>query len=205
MSGMIDYLIVGLGNPGSRYERTRHNIGWIALDNFRSMHNAKEMTLSGDSLYQKINIAGKNIVIAKPMTFMNNSGEAVAQLMKKFSVDIERIIVLVDEYNLAVGKVHLKNQGSHSGHNGIKSLMYHLSSNKFYRLRLGIGNNFASGEMTEYVLSNFTCSEKEEVEIMARRASEALNSIISKGTATSMTLINSERLYRTDETKIKPE
>ena len=160
MKEKFDYIFVGLGNPGAKYQKTRHNIGWLALYEF-VLRNDKDFHPSAklQAHQAKVEINGKKILCLLPTTYMNNSGETVIAAIKKYKVPTENIVVLVDEYNFPLGKVQLKIGGSAGGHNGLKSLLFHLDTDQFYRLRMGISKNFGLGELVDYVLSEFTEEE----------------------------------------------
>lgn len=193
MSEKIDYLFVGLGNPGLKYQKTRHNIGWLALYEF-VLRNEKEFNKSDklNAMQTKVNKHGKNILCLLPLTYMNNSGESVVAAIKKYKIPIENIVVLVDEYNFDLGKIHLKIGGSAGGHNGLKSLLEHLGSDRFYKLRLGISKNFGPGELVDYVLSEFTEEEwNGEMTNSIIKSVKALEKIIENGPQQSMSEINS--------------
>jgi len=192
----FDWLIAGLGNPGRKYAETRHNIGWMILDKFAEKHYAIFDEASGQCYLAKLKLKNYSILLAKPATYMNNSGQPINWVIKKYNVPKEKLVVIVDEYNFPFGKLHLKNSGSHGGHNGIASIFEILKFDIFYRLRCGIGNDFAPGEMSDYVLSVFKDSELENMNLMIDRAVLSLESIILQGPTTAMTLINSGRLWR---------
>ena len=154
-----DWLICGLGNPGEKYAFSRHNIGWMVVDNFAKKHNK---VLSQTSLiYQSAEIAynGKKILIAKPTTYMNKSGEAISKLVTKHQIQPERLIVILDEYNFPLGKIQIKDSGGDGGHNGMFSVLDYLNDFRFFRLRCGIDKNFGPGKLVEYVLSDFKPNE----------------------------------------------
>ncbi len=192
----FDWLIVGLGNPGRKYAETRHNIGWMILDKLAAKHSAEFDEAGGRCYLAKFKLKNNNVLLAKPVTYMNNSGQPINWLLKKYALSKENIVAIVDEYNFPVGKLHLKNTGGDGGHNGIASIIDELNFNSFYRLRCGIGNDFGPGEMSDYVLSVFKDSEMEELNIMLEKAISSIETIILQGGQTAMTLINSGRLWR---------
>lgn len=196
MNETFDYIFVGLGNPGAKYEKTRHNIGWLALCEF-VLRQEKDFNFSKSlNAYQvKLNYAGKSVLCLLPATYMNNSGEAVITATKKYNVPPKNIIVLVDEYNFDLGKVHLKIGGSAGGHNGLKSLLFHLETDQFYKLRMGISRNFGPGELVDYVLSEFTEEEwKGELTNSIIKVVKGLEKILQIGPAKAMSEINSGSL-----------
>jgi len=154
-------IIFGIGNPGKRYELTKHNVGFILLDKFARKHNLQFVTSKGDFLY-----AGNSdstispFILVKPTTYVNLSGNAVLDLLNFYDfVPKDDLLVVYDDLNLELGKIRIRNSGGDGGHNGINSLIYQLQTDEFSRIRFGIGNNFESGYMKDYVLSKFTDDE----------------------------------------------
>lgn len=196
MKESFDYIFVGLGNPGAKYQKTRHNIGWLALYEFVLRNDKDFNQAEGLNAFQaKLQIGDKNILCLLPTTYMNNSGESVRAAIKKYKVPTKNIIVLVDEYNFDLGKIHLKIGGSAGGHNGLKSLLFHLDTDQFYKLRLGISKNFGPGELVDYVLSEFTDEEwNGELTNSILNAVKALENIVKFGPLKSMSIINSNNL-----------
>lgn len=196
MKEKFDYIFVGLGNPGTKYQKTRHNIGWLALYEF-VLRNDKEFNPSAklQAHQATVEINGKKILCLLPTTYMNNSGEAVRAAIKKYKVPTENIVILVDEYNFPLGKVQLKIGGSAGGHNGLKSLLFHLDTDQFYRLRMGISKNFGPGELVDYVLSEFTEEEwNGELTKSILYTVKALHHIVEKTPQLAMSEINSGSL-----------
>lgn len=191
----FEWLVVGLGNPGTKYERNRHNIGWMVIDNLIEKYN---LSLSEEKKAHiaQLNYKRKNVILAKPTTYMNLSGKAVQSLKIKFKIPNERIMAIVDDYNLPLGKLHLKFGGSDAGHNGIASIIQEINDKNFYRLRCGIGNDFPKGMLVEYVLSNFRNDEADTLNLMIQKAVQSIETVIEFGAARAMTLINSERLWK---------
>lgn len=192
----FDYIFVGLGNPGAKYQKTRHNIGWLALYEFVLRHDKEFNKADGLNAFQaKLQIGDKKILCLLPTTYMNNSGESAKAAIKKYKVPTKNIIVLVDEYNFELGKIHLKIGGSAGGHNGLKSLLFHLETDQFFKLRLGISKNFGPGELVDYVLSEFTEEEWNGGLTKAiLKAVKALESIARFGPLKSMSDINSDKI-----------
>ena len=155
----MKYLIIGLGNPGEKYEQTRHNIGFKVLDRLASLSN---ISFSKDKLVDiaKIKYKGKNLLLAKPNTFMNLSGKAVNYWMQKEKIPIQNILVVTDDISLPFGFIRMRAKGSDGGHNGLKSIIEVLSSPNFPRIKFGIGSEFSKGRQSDYVLGKW--SEKEE-------------------------------------------
>jgi len=187
----MDWILAGLGNPGSKYERTRHNIGWMVIDAIAKKHGKIFQSGKGQWMETEIKLRRNSVLLIKPTTYMNASGEAVVKLSRTHKIPPERIIAIVDEYNFPVGKVHIKQGGSDGGHNGITSLIEELNSSNFWRLRCGIGKNFQPGEMVNYVLSNFSPDETTDLETGIIRATNSIEHFIIVGSARAMSAINS--------------
>ena len=192
----FQWLIVGLGNPGSKYHDTRHNVGWRIIDKLFDVFKAEPINIPGVCHYAECNYRKINVVLAKPTTYMNDSGRAVSYLSKKYGILPSNILIIVDEYNFPVGKIHLKNSGNDGGHNGIASIIEKLGVNNFYRLRCGIGNDFPPGGMVDYVLSVFKTNEIDDLNLMLDKSVEAIQCVLLNGAARAMTLVNSGRLWR---------
>lgn len=192
----FDYLIAGLGNPGQKYFKTRHNIGWLTVMEFALKHGSQFNPSKKHFAEQaKVSFAGKNVLCILPTTYMNNSGEAIKSYKKKFKFENDEILTAVDEYNFPLGKVHLKRGGSAGGHNGLKSVILELNNDDFLRLRLGIDKNFGPGELVNYVLSEFAPEEWPEVKTTIIKGVKSIESLIENGLSTSMSLINSGELF----------
>lgn len=188
-----------MGNPGEKYAATRHNIGWLILDSLLSKYSATPQKLKKLCLASEIKIAGKTAIAAKPLTFMNNSGEAVNYLAARYKIPFNNIVVISDEYNFPVGKVHLRRGGSDGGHNGVASVIEHLGNAFFLRLRCGIGKDFPTGGMVDYVLAPFPESDSEALNLMINKAVGALEHLVKAGAERAMSDINSGRLWQPEE------
>jgi peptidyl-tRNA hydrolase, PTH1 family len=183
-------IVLGLGNPGDRYAATRHNIGWMVLDAIAERLGARFQPGQGDYWKAEIRWHGAQALLVKPMTYMNNSGVAARQIIDRYGVGIEDILVIVDELQLPTGRIRVRPSGSSGGHNGLESLIYQLESDAFPRVRCGVGNAFERGRMVEYVLASFPAEERERVEEMIRLASEAVLTWIAEGTMEAMSRHN---------------
>ncbi|MGQ9818913.1 MAG: aminoacyl-tRNA hydrolase [Candidatus Kapaibacteriales bacterium] len=192
----MDYLIVGLGNPAKEYFETRHNIGWMVAYALCNKHNVEITKVSKYYLLATIMLSDKNNKVIFPLTYMNNSGLAVRKASERFNVPIERIIIVCDEYNFPLGRLHLKDSGGDGGHNGIASIIEYLKQNNFMRLRCGISRNFGEGQLVEYVLSAFKPEEIAARDKMIYQATEAIEYIIKFGKRRAMSDINSGRLWQ---------
>lgn len=157
-------VIVGLGNPGKRYEFTRHNIGFQILDRFALKHKLVFSASKKSYYISEGSAESSDFFLIKPTTYMNLSGEAVAGFLELHNVPVEDILVAVDDVNLPVGQIRLRKSGSDGGHNGIKSIIYSLQSDQFPRLRFGVGSDFLKGEMAGFVLDQF---KEEEIKTVS--------------------------------------
>lgn len=174
-------LVVGLGNPGLKYNLTRHNIGFIILDKFASTEQLNFLPSKKDFYYSEGRIGSSDFFLLKPSTYMNLSGIAVLDFLIQNPVNHEDILVVFDDVNLQFGQIRLRKSGSDGGHNGIKSLIYHLQSDEFPRLRFGIGNDFEKGELADYVLDKFKQDELKSLEERLKFSSELISEFIIGG------------------------
>lgn len=183
-------LFVFLGNPGTEYALTRHNIGFMVGDHLAHKHEA--MWTKPSSLYHEavIRVARKTAVLIKPMTYMNLSGQAAKKAMGVHKLQPKDVVIVVDEYNFPVGKVHLKPGGSDGGHNGVASMIHELGTANFWRLRCGIDRNFGPGELVKYVLAPFTPEETLARDAMIVHAASAVEEIMKLGPQGAMQRIN---------------
>ena len=151
----MKYLIIGLGNPGAKYENTRHNIGFKVLDKLASLSN---ISFTADKLADiaDIKFKGRKLILIKPTTFMNLSGKAVNYWLQQSKVSIDNLLVITDDISLPFGVLRLRKKGSNGGHNGLKDIQNVINSVKYPRLRFGVGNDFLRGRQVDYVLDNFT-------------------------------------------------
>lgn len=179
IKGVPEYLIVGLGNPGRKYELTRHNAGFLCLEvlSEKLLFDIKKLkfkSLVGDTV-----INNHRCLIMKPQTYMNNSGEAVREAASFYKIPPENVIVIFDDTSLPLGALRIRRKGSDGGHNGIKSIIYHLNSDNFPRLKLGIGQKpHLDFELKDYVLSGFTQNEAKQMKISMEKACDALELIV---------------------------
>jgi PTH1 family peptidyl-tRNA hydrolase len=179
-------LIAGLGNPGISYELSRHNAGFLVLDQLALQHNISIHQTVFDARIGKGKIAGSPVLLAKPQIFMNLSGIAIRKLMDYFRIEIEDIIVVHDDLDLPFQTIRLKAGGGHGGHKGLISLIDHLGGADFLRVRLGIGRPARKTMVEGYVLSPFSDEEMKYLPQLTRKAEEAVTDIISSGILTAM-------------------
>lgn len=147
-------LIVGLGNPGREYQNTRHNIGFMVIDNYAKNNNIKIDKEKFNGLYVKTNIKGQDVILLKPLKYMNLSGEVVKQFVDYFKIHVDDILIISDDLDMAIGKYKLKAKGSSGGHNGLKNIELNLNTQNYKRLKIGISNN-KNIDTKDYVLAKF--------------------------------------------------
>ncbi len=199
-------LIIGLGNPGQEYERTRHNIGFRVVDKLAAQEGWKWNERRSRAVLAGGNLGLEKVMLVKPITYMNLSGEAVGELARWFKVRPEDMLVIYDELDLPVGKVRLRTNGSAAGHNGMKSIIHHLHTDAIPRLRVGVGHpTNASIQGKDHVLSIPPIDESILIARAEDRAVEAIRLIITQGIATTMNLVNAdpEEAQRKAEEKLK--
>ena len=191
--GMLMKMIVGLGNPGSKYEKTRHNMGWEALD--RAAHNAgikvnvnRYHGLTGMGV-----IAGEKVILVKPLTYMNLSGDCVQPLAAYYKIPPEDILVICDDVNLPLGRIRFRKSGSAGGHNGLKSIIGRLGSDAFPRLRLGVGGPGEGIDLIDHVLMPFLGEDAAKAEALAKTAAEAVLCFLTDGPDKVMNEYNSRK------------
>ena len=183
--------IFGLGNPGARYRGTRHNIGFEVVDELARRANVQFESSPADALIAKIrrDLPAETVLLAKPLTFMNLSGQAIGELVRYFKIDLADIFVVVDETQLPLGKLRARARGSAGGHNGLKSVIAHVGES-FSRLRLGVGRGERERDLADHVLARFDKDETPEVERMVARASDASELFVTSGIAAVMNRYN---------------
>ena len=187
-------LIVGLGNPGAEYEGTRHNLGFMLIDKLAAQADAFVKRTECLSLVGNAVINGERVLLAKPQTFMNLSGEAVGCLNQKHECDAKSLIVISDDLALPFGSIRLRERGSAGGHNGLKSIIAVLGTNEFVRLRIGIQPEHPLSDAKRFVLDAFSKVERESLPEILERATEALRSVLRDGIAKAMSLHNEQRV-----------
>jgi PTH1 family peptidyl-tRNA hydrolase len=186
---MVDFLIVGLGNPGEEYENTPHNLGFMVIDRLAESNAIRVVRKENISRVGLGAIKEKQVALAKPQTFMNLSGPSVAGLLERYELKPDRLILVYDELDLPWGSLKIKPKGSAAGHKGAKSVIAALGTSEFVRVRIGIDpGNSVDGE--SFVLRPFKKSQKQEVDDAVTRGAEAVESIIAEGVEKSMTVFN---------------
>ncbi|HXG38716.1 MAG TPA: aminoacyl-tRNA hydrolase [Bacteroidota bacterium] len=187
--------IIGLGNPGSPYDGTRHNVGFEVVDRLAETLNTQFKPGKGEYLEALTMVGGEKVGLVKPLTYMNNSGSAVVDIQERYEVPLDRLLVVCDDFWLPLGTLRLRPKGSDGGHNGLYSIIYHLQSESFPRLRCGIASESIpqnKERMAEFVLDRFTTTERPVVNRMVKRAAEACVSFIQHGIQKTMTLYNTQ-------------
>ena len=177
---MLMKMIIGLGNPGKQYEKTRHNIGFHVIDELAKRLNSPPMQSKFNGMYSVIHHAGEKIILAKPLTYMNLSGECVRPLMDYYQVELDQITVIYDDLDFSPGEIRLRQKGSAGGHNGMKSIIAHLGTDKFNRIRMGIGRPMPGMKVSDYVLSNFRKDEETIIREAILKSAEACEAWIDK-------------------------
>lgn len=182
------WLVIGLGNPGAEYEATRHNLGFRVVDELAARHHARVKDRAARSLTGRIRIGDRELMLAKPQTYMNDSGRAAKALRDKYHVPLERTIVVHDELDLPFGRLRVRRDGSAAGHNGLKSVIEGYGSKDFIRVRLGVGRPIGPG--MEYLLSPFTPQERAALPPILARAADAVLFLVEHGLDQTMTEFN---------------
>lgn len=183
-------VIIGLGNPGNKYELTRHNVGFRVIDVLCEKHNIKLNKLKHKALYGDGSIKGERVILAKPQTFMNSSGESVRDIVEWYKLPHENLIVIYDDVDLPAGTVRIRPEGSAGTHNGMRSVIYQLQSDSFPRIRIGIGKAPEGWDLADYVLSKFTAEDFPLVKESIERAAAAVATIVTDGVTAAMNLYN---------------
>ena len=184
------YIIVGLGNPGRKYTATRHNVGFDAITRLSDDYNISLNIKKHKAICGKGYIEGVKIILAQPQTYMNLSGESVRDMADFYKVEAQNIIVIYDDTNLDVGQLRIRREGSAGGHNGIKSIISHLKSIDFPRVRIGIGKKPAEWDLADYVLSKFSNGENKIIREGLKNTSEAVKTIITSDIDKAMNIYN---------------
>lgn len=191
-SSNFDYMLVGLGNPGTKYENTRHNAGFICLDVVAEKYGVKINKLKFKSLMGEGRIEGKRCLFLKPQTFMNLSGEAVRDAASFYKIPTEKILVIFDDISLDPGKLRIRRKGSDGGHNGMKNIIYHLNSNEFPRIKVGVGAKpNPEYDLADWVLSRFSQSEAKEMKKAAENVVGAVEIMVTGDIDKAMSRYNS--------------
>ena len=188
----VEYIIVGLGNPGKEYEKTRHNAGFIAIDKISEKYDCTVSKMKYKALIGECNISGKRVLLMKPQTFMNLSGEAVTQAMSFYKIPPENVVVVFDDISLDVGRMRVRRKGSDGGQRGMRSIIGLSGSDKFPRVKIGIGEKpNPNWQLADWVLSRFTKSELEILDKVTDNACGAVEYIVTGDIDKAMAEFNS--------------
>lgn len=189
-NGPIEHLVVGLGNPGSKYENTRHNVGFIALDYIANQLDVNFNKSKFDALFSEAVIDGKRVLLIKPQTFMNLSGESVIQFMSFYKIPSENVIILFDDISLAPGNLRVKRSGSHGGHNGMRNIMQLAKTDNFPRIKIGIGAKPTDWDLADWVTSKFSDEDLKLINKAAKNSYAALKLMLNGEIEKAMNLAN---------------
>jgi len=181
----MKYLIVGLGNPGAKYENTRHNIGFKVVESFAKDLEGK-FELGKQAEVSRVKFKGRTLVLVKPTTFMNLSGKAVNFWMQQEKIPLENILVITDDIALPFGKLRMKGKGSDGGHNGLKDIQATLNSQQYARLRFGVGNDFHPGKQSDYVLGEWSAEENDQLSERIETSKEFIKGFVTIGLQRTM-------------------
>lgn len=185
------YIIVGLGNPTREYEQTRHNVGFDAVEYMIDELNIAYSGIKHKAMYGKGLIAGQKVIVAKPITYMNLSGEAIRELVDYYKIDPqEELIVIYDDVSLDPGQLRIRQKGSAGGHNGIKSIINHLGTQNFMRIKIGVGEKPKGWDLADYVLGRFAKEERKLVDDAIVRTKEAVAMMVAEGPQPAMNEFN---------------
>ena len=187
----VEWLVVGLGNPGDKYENTRHNVGFLTIDHIAEEQRVPVQKLKYRALTNTVELGGAKALLMKPVTYMNLSGEAVGEAARFYKVPPERVVVVSDDVFLRVGKIRVRRGGSAGGHNGLKSIIQHLGTDQFPRIKIGVGQKpHPDYDMADWVLGKFTGEDKKTVDTAVQRAADAVECYIRDGADRAMNRFN---------------
>jgi PTH1 family peptidyl-tRNA hydrolase len=184
------YLIVGLGNPGAEYENTRHNLGFKVVEELARRLNISSLKEKCHSFMAEANLKGKKIILAQPQTFMNNSGLAVRSLIDWFRYNPKNLILVYDDVDLEVGQLRVREKGGDGGHHGVESVIGSVGTTEFGRVRIGIGRENLTDDVTDYVLRHIPPAQREKLDAAVIAAADAVESIITDGLSPAMNKYN---------------
>jgi peptidyl-tRNA hydrolase, PTH1 family len=190
-------LVIGLGNPGREYDHTRHNVGFEVLDELvRRTEATLRRSWTVPAWTGKVEIEGEGVLLVKPRTFMNRSGQAIAAMMRKRGLKPADVIVVLDDLELPCGRIRIRKQGGAGGHKGLQSVIQALGADDFVRVRVGIGPRPAGEELVEHVLARFTAEERREVEKAVEVAADAVTAVVQDGVEKAMNRFNERTVRR---------
>lgn len=185
------YVIAGLGNPGRQYENTRHNVGFCCIDKLAKKYQIPVLECKHKALIGKGYIEGQKVILVKPQTYMNLSGESIRELLQYYKVDPKQeLIVIYDDISLAVGALRIRKKGSAGGHNGIKNIIAQTGTDVFLRIKIGVGEKPTGFDLADYVLGHFSAAEKKEIDAACEKATEAIGMMVQEETEKAMNCFN---------------
>lgn len=182
-------VVVGLGNPGKQYEKTRHNVGFDAIDYLASENNISMNKVKFNAVIGEGRIHNEKVILVKPTTYMNLSGRSVREIVNFYKLDMEDIIVIYDDIDTEVGKLRIRKKGSAGTHNGMKSIIYEIQSDQFPRVRIGVGKP-KYGDLADFVLGKFEKEERDFVDVAIKNAAESVETLIKTGIELAMNRYN---------------
>ncbi len=185
-----DLLVVGLGNPGDEYARTRHNVGAEVIERLAERHRGKLRKQKERAMADEVNVGGRRLALAVPLTYMNLSGEAVGPLVRRYRVEPSQLVVVHDEMDLELPRLQVKEGGGLAGHHGLKSIVAHLHTQDFLRIRIGIGKPPGRREGADHVLKKFGKTEREQIDVTIEEAADAVETILADGVTAAMNRFN---------------
>ena len=189
--GPVEWLVVGLGNPGPKYEWTRHNMGFLVIDELADREKIPVQKLKYRALTNTALIGGQSVLLIKPTTYMNLSGEAVGEAARFYKIPPQRVLVISDDVALPQGKLRIRRSGSAGGHNGLKNIISHLGSDQFPRIKVGVGGKpHPDHDMADWVLGKFTGQDKKVMEEAVSRAADAVTLLLEQGPDQAMAKFN---------------
>ena len=190
-SGGVSWLVVGLGNVGEKYDNTRHNVGFEVADELAERGRAPIQKLKHRALTNTLEIGGEKVLLMKPVTYMNLSGEAVGEAARFFKVPADHVLVISDDVSLPVGKLRVRRGGSAGGHNGLKNIIQHLGTDQFPRVRVGVGEKpHPDYDMADWVLGKFQGEDKKAIDGAVKRAADAVECLLKEGPDRAMNRFN---------------
>jgi peptidyl-tRNA hydrolase, PTH1 family len=185
-----DLLVVGLGNPGDEYRGSRHNLGAEVVELLAKRHGGRLRKRKERALVDEVTIDGRRVALAIPLTYVNDSGHAVGALVRRFGVDPEQLVVVHDELDLPVAELKVKSGGGLAGHNGLRSIVAHLHTQDFQRVRIGVGKPVSKERGADHVLNRFSKRERAEVDVTVEQAADAVETIVRDGVDAAMNRFN---------------
>lgn len=188
---MKTFLIVGLGNPGKKYEKTRHNVGFMAIDRIADLLHTSVNTLKWQALIGETRFQNNKVILVKPQTYMNSSGESVREILNFYKLDPKDLLILCDDIDISFASIRIKQKGSAGSHNGLKSIVLQIGSKDFPRIKIAVGKKPAKMDLADFVLSKFSSVEEKIIEEEIEAASQAALDFLEKGVDEAMNTWNS--------------